>query len=105
MFIEPDSLQIEKAKEILKKYRFLAEVEKPDNLNADPFLIALALVKKELSKKELVPMKLFKDNVTIDYIIITEESMKPKKIPSICKDLGINCIKLLKMIDLEGWSF
>ena len=50
-------------------------------------------------------MKLFKDNVTIDYIIITEESIKPNKIPSICKDLGINCIKLLKMIDLESWSF
>jgi hypothetical protein len=101
----------------------IAKVEKPDNLNADPFLIALALVKKELSKKELVAMKLFdKDNVNIDYIIITEESLgskeskkipsigskeseKSKKIPSICKDLGINCIKLLKMIDLEGWSF
>ena len=105
MFIEPDSLQMEKAKEILKKNPFLAEVEKPDNLNADPFLIALALVKKELSKKELVLMKLFKDNVTIDYIIITEESIKPNKIPSICKDLKINCIKLLKMIDLEGWFF
>lgn len=106
MFIEPDSLQIEKAKEILKKYPFLAEVEKPDNLNADPYLIALALVKKERSKKELLAMKLFdKNSVAIDYIIITEESTKPKKIPSICKDLGINCIKLLKMIDLEGWSF
>jgi hypothetical protein len=105
MFIKPDSLQMQKAKEIIKKYDPLAEVEKPDNLNADPFLIALALVKKELSKKELVAMKLFKDNVTIDYIIITEESIKPNKIPSICKDLGINCIKLLKMIDLEGWSF
>ena len=106
MFIEPDSLQMEKANEIINKYDSLAKVEKPDNLNADPFLIALALVKKELSKKELVAMKLFdKDNVNIDYIIITEESIKPNKIPSICKDLGINCIKLLKMIDLEGWSF
>jgi hypothetical protein len=116
MFIKPDSLQMEKAKEIINKYD-LAQVEKPDNLNADPYLIALALVKKERSKKELVEMKLFdKDNVNIDYIIITEESTKPKKIPSIgskeskkipsiCKDLGINCIKLLKMIDLESWSF
>jgi len=106
MFIKPDRLQMEKAKEIINKYDPLAQVEKPDNLNADPYLIALALVKKELSKKELVAMKLFdKNSVAIDYIIITEESIKPNKIPYICKDLGINCIKLLKMIDLEGWSF
>ena len=63
-------------------------------------------------------MKLFdKDNLNIDYIIITEESIvskeskeskeseKSNKIPTICKNLGINCVKLLKMIDLEGWSF
>lgn len=76
-------------------------------------LIALALSKKEIHKKKLNKKKLssnlFEKNYNRmmfkDYIVVTEESSKPGRIPDICKNFNIKCIKLLEMISLENWTF
>lgn len=40
-------------------------------------------------------------------IVVTEERYKPQgtKIPTICKDLKINCMNLLGMMQRENWRF
>jgi len=99
MFIKPDKNQIEKVQEILKKYPFLAKADKPEEPNADPWLIALAIVKKE---KE-IRLVIGKRN---NYIIVTEESSrKIHRIPRVCKEIGIECIKFIELVKREGWVF
>jgi len=40
------------------------------------------------------------------YIIVTEESQrKPKKIPAVCKEIGIVSINLIGLFKEEGWKF
>jgi len=97
MFIKPDKFQFEKAKEILSKYTFLAKSDKVDDVNADPWLISL-VVKKLDEEKEI----LFKNQ----YIIVTEESqIRSNRIPTVCKQINIECINLIKMFEQEGWKF
>jgi protein associated with RNAse G/E len=97
MFIKPDKFQVEKAKEILSKYSFLAKPDKVDDVNADPWLISL-VVKKLDEEKDI----LFKNK----YIIVTEESqIRINRIPSVCKQMNIECINLIKMFEKEGWKF
>jgi len=97
MFTKPDKNQIEKVQEILEKYSFLAKADKPEEPNADPWLIALAIVKKEKESG-----RLFRNN----YIIVTEESTrKTNRIPWVCKGIGIECIKFIELIQRERWSF
>ena len=99
MFIKPDENQVKKAKEILKKYPFLAKSEKSEGLDdADPWLIVLAAIKNEEEG-----MRLFSKN---NYIIITEESpVKPNRIPAVCREIKIECINLIEFFKREGWKF
>jgi len=95
IFVKPDKKQSEKIKEILAKYSFLANSEKPGP-NADAWLIAVALVKKEEEKGLL-----FSDK---KYIVVTEESKTRKdRIPSVCGTYNIECINLIELFRKEGW--
>ena len=97
MFIKPDENQIKNVKKILKEYLFLAKADKPEEPNADPWLIALAIVKKEEESKQLIRNT---------YIIVTEESPgKIHRIPWVCKEIGIECIKFIGLIQRERWIF
>jgi len=107
MFIKPDSFQVEKVKEILSRFGFLSKSEKPDELSADPWLIALAAKNNEEEDKK---NPLFQENVTTytkkNYIVVTEESKrKPEKIPAVCNEIGIECINLIEMLEREKWEF
>lgn len=98
MFIKPDENQVMKVKEILKDFPFLAKPDKPDEPNADPWLFAVVLVKIEEEKERLIQYN--------SYIIVTEESQrKPKKIPAVCKEIGIVSINLIGLFKEEGWKF
>ena len=95
IFVKPDKKQSEKMKEILTKYSFLANYEKPGP-NADPWLIALAIVRNEEEKGQLFPDK--------KYIVVTEESKTRKdRIPFICKTYNVDCINLIELFRKEGW--
>jgi len=92
IFAKPDKKQSEKMKEILAQYSFLADSEKPGP-NADPWLIALAIVKN--NEEELPFYK---------YIVITEESKtRNNRIPFVCKTYNIECINLIELFRKEGW--
>jgi hypothetical protein len=79
--------------EILDKHRRMLK-DKPSHLNADPFLIAEALVIKHGS--------LFPPQV----IIVTEESPnKDDSIPKVCQEYQIACTNLLGLFKMEGWKF
>ncbi|MHA2611536.1 MAG: DUF4411 family protein [bacterium JZ-2024 1] len=96
IFIKPNEEQSEKLKEILKSYPSLAKFEK-EGPNADPWIIALAIQKAVEAQKIL-----FSD----EYIVVTEESKnKPNKIPSVCRNYGIECITLIELFRKEGWKF
>jgi ribosomal protein S8 len=107
MFIKPDSSQVEKVKEILSRFGFLSKSEKPDELSADPWLIALAAKNNEEEDKKNPLFQrecnyIYKKN----YIVVTEESKrKPEKIPAVCNEIGIECINLIEMLEREKWEF
>jgi len=93
-FVKPDKKQSEKMKEILAKHPFLANSEKLGP-NADPWLIALAIVKNEEGREQL-----FSDK----YLVVTEESKTRKdRIPSVCSTYNVECINLIELFRREGW--
>lgn len=96
MFIDITSQQIEIIKDILAKYPELVDPEK--EIDADPWLIALALEKEEQQK--LMPIMKVK-------IIVTEEKLKPNKVnlPFVCQELKIECINLIGLMRKEGWKW
>lgn len=99
MFKKPDKNQVEKVQETLKNYPFLSKSDKPDEPNADPWLIALAIVKNEEERGKFEHMR-------NKYIVISEESpTKPNRIPAVCRNFGIECISLIDFFRREGWKF
>jgi len=98
LFVKPDARQIKKVKEILGKHPYLAKSEEVSASNADPWLIALAIVKNEEEKENL-----FSNS---KYVIVTEESKtNPQKIPAVCRNYNIECINLLEFFRRVGWRF
>ncbi|WPM32906.1 DUF4411 family protein [Hydrogenobacter sp. T-2] len=92
LFISPDSEQVEKVKEILSKHISLAKEE--GKANADPWLIALAIVR--------VRSQLFKGK----HVILTQESKtKANRIPAVAKEYGIECYDLIELFRSERWKF
>lgn len=95
IFVKPDKKQSEKIKEILAQHPFLAGSGKPGP-NADPWLIALAIIKNEEEKEQLFSGK--------KYIVVTEETKtRRNRIPSVCETYNIECINLLELFKREGW--
>jgi len=100
LFVKPDVKQIKKVKEILRDYPFLAKSEEVAASNADPWLIALAIVRDEEEHE-----KLFK-HLKHKHVVVTEESpTNPQKIPAVCRNYNIECINLLEFFRRLGWKF
>jgi len=97
LFVRPDKKQLEKAKEILKNYPFLADSGKPDLVKADPWLITLAIERNNEEQDKL-------DFSSNEFIVVTEESKtNPNKIPAVCRNYGIECINLIELFRREKW--
>jgi hypothetical protein len=73
---------------ILRQYPGLIEPDSGKS-NADPFVIALA--------------------ITTSAIVVTSEkgrgSINRPNIPDVCKKMGVKCVNIIGMCELEGWSF
>jgi hypothetical protein len=96
IFIAPNESQCAKVREVLRDFPFLARPNKPGP-QADPWLIALAIVKREEQQKTLFPN---------NYIVVTEESkFKKDRIPAVCRKYNIECISLIELFRKEGWRF
>jgi Domain of unknown function (DUF4411) len=88
LFIEVDEPIQHEVKEILRTHTALIHARGRGHSGADPFVIALAKINK--------------------CTVVTEEgrgSAKHPKIPDVCKDLGVPCIRLADLITEEGWVF
>lgn len=87
LFLDVDEeIQIEVSK-ILKQFPRLV-AEGGQRSMGDPFVIALAKVKK--------------------CTVVTSEDIgteKSPRIPYVCQELRVNCISILDLIRKEGWSF
>ncbi|MBU7032809.1 MAG: DUF4411 family protein [Theionarchaea archaeon] len=95
-FVDPTPQQIILVREILEKYP--AIVKSYRRYDADPWIIALAIEKTMNPQETLIHIK---------KIIITEEKLRGNKIkiPLICREYGIDCIAVLEMFKMEGWTF
>jgi hypothetical protein len=87
MFIDLDEEQVRLAKSIISKFPELIDSEKttPD---ADPFVIGLAFSKS--------------------WAVIASERSNPKgnpRIPDVCRDYNIRCIKVVEFLRERGWKF
>ena len=87
MFIELDEEQAKQVKAIVSKFPKLTDREKttPD---ADPFVIGLALSKS--------------------WTVITSEHSNPggkPRIPDVCKNYNIKCIKIVEFFRERGWRY
>lgn len=95
-----------KVQDIIKKYNNIVDPNK-DRVEADPYLIALALYIKDLNRNILTNYINNQQNI-IPCIVTIEgpsRSQNSKKIPDICKTENIECYSLLNMIEKEGWTF
>jgi len=95
IFQRIDAQQIDLVREIECKFPALAHPNK-ERANADPFLIALAIIKNQ--ERTLFPAH---------YLLVTEERIKGNqiRIPVVCKHYGIECIRHIDMLRREGWKF
>jgi len=97
MFKNLDADQLEKVRDILRRFPRLIDPQKttPD---ADPFVIALAMCKER--------QRTFWDE---HRIVVSEEKLagpgaRPK-IPDVCKSYGVECISLTELFRKENWQF
>ena len=90
LLLEPAILEVNEeiqinVRNVVKRCPALIDFAKVKS-SADAFLIATAM--------------------KYDLTVITEESNKsPKKIPGVCKELGVKCIDILDLCRLKGWSY
>jgi len=94
MFKPVSNKQIEVVTQILQKYPEMIKTE--SQYDADPWVIALTI---ELRlQKHLFPVK---------WLIVTEEQIRGNKlrIPFICQEYDIDCLKIFDMFREKGWKF
>jgi len=96
MFKDITLKQTEIVKKIVSEFPELVDPDK--DVDADPWLIALASEKEEQQK--LVPKIGIK-------IIVTEEKLRQNRIniPFICREFGIEYTNLIGMMRKEGWKW
>ena len=89
--------QLKILKEIENRYPGWVDINSNKN-QSDPYVVALAISKKNEKQKDLAY-----SNV----IVVNEESKNPKrlKIPSVCKNYGIESIDLGEFFKKEDWKF
>jgi len=83
---------------IIRKFPLIAKADS-ETPNADPYIIALAIIKNRQLHEQLC----FGNKC----LVVTEEKFKPNKqnIPGACKYFGVECINLLDFFRREGWKF
>lgn len=93
IFVEVDAEQIQIIKKLLIRYPVLAGAER-EPPHADPWVIALAIKENEAFKK---------GDDKLPCVVVTSERFKPNsfKIPNICKDYGIECLRLFDFWEKE----
>jgi hypothetical protein len=96
MFKDITPQQIEIMKDVASKFPELIDPDK--DIDADPWLIALALEREK--QRKLIPRIEIK-------VIVTEEKFKPNKvnIPFVCQKLGIEYTNLIGLMRKEGWKW
>ena len=82
--------------EIISRYPQLIDPEKEKD-EADPWLIALVMQKKEESN-------IF-ENATKWIVVSQENEKKPFKIPAVCRQYSIDHFSLNDFFDFMGWKF
>ena len=94
MFKDITPQQIEIMRDAASKFPELIDADK--DIDADPWLIALALEREK--QRKLIPQ--------IE-VIVTEEKFKPNKvnIPFVCQKLGIEYTNLIGLMRKEGWKW
>ena len=96
MFKDENSAEfIQLLAEITNKHSNWVDVDSEKN-KADPYIVALARLTKANTRL-----------TTGEVVVVSEESTDPKrlKIPSVCAEYKIRCIKLLQLFETEGWKF
>ena len=107
MFRDFDDDLIIRTQSILGRFPRMADSESEKLYNADPFIIALALLLQEKPQRELVPHII---------TVVTDERGKlgtnpklhennMKKIPDVCEKYGIECMDHIGIFRKEGWMF
>jgi len=95
MFKDLDADQLEKVRNILRRFPGLVDFQKA-TLDADPFIIALVM--REEQQRTLWD----------EHRIVTSEE-KPAnpgarpKIPDVCESYGVECISLMRFFRKENW--
>ena len=87
LVIDFDRCQEQIVQQVMRDYKRLINLRKNKGW-ADPFVIALAKCG--------------------GHTVVTEEGLgspDSPKIPYVCKELGVPCINLARMIEDEGWTF
>jgi len=94
MFVRPAARQLRFVAEVISEFPGLVEQAKQP-AEADPFVIALALAKREGS--------LFRT----DHVVVSMEkrSSGRPKIPNVCDHYGIEHIAVADMFEKEGWCY
>lgn len=96
MFKDITPQQIEIMRDVASKFPELIDPDK--DIDADPWLIALALEREK--QRKLIPQNEIK-------VIVTEEKFKPHKvnIPFVCQRLGIEYTNIIGLMRKERWKW
>jgi hypothetical protein len=102
MFVPLNAGAIRIAADIVATYPSLVDPDK-ETPDADPFLIALAVLKNGEQQDLFAPRK---------HVVLTSEKLSKggrPKIPDVCKQYGVDCISgstaLTQFFEREGWKF
>jgi rRNA maturation endonuclease Nob1 len=98
MFKEPTATQINIVQQILAKFPSFVKLNRKHD--ADPWVVALAY--------NLVKAKQSTINGTqLDPIVVAHETLDGNKvkIPYVCQNYGLQCIKAIEMFRKESWTF
>lgn len=90
MFIQPDEEVQRVVTQIVDAYPNFVPQESPDGIWADPYIIALAKVRRA---------------IVITGEIAVGRGSKKVKIPNVCAELDVECIDFLQLLRKEGWKF
>lgn len=91
LFAKPDLDMLEQVVQINDRFPLLNKTR--HRLDADPYVIALAVVLRKRGLSGRTP------------VVVTEEANspdRPTKIPFVARQYGISCIDLATMLELEG---
>jgi hypothetical protein len=90
LFVATTPELVEMTTTLVRRYPELAGLDKT-RLHADPWVIALAMVKSDLFSQGVV--------------VADESSRRPTAIPSVCQAESIECLTHVNWFGRQGWRF